>query len=136
MTPPDGEFRSTASGKVLVVDDDSSVRAVIVLMLEEFDFEVVEAEDGAEGIRAFREHADDLDAVVLDVSLPDMQGTDVFRELRAIRPEVPVVLTSGNNEPETRARFERMGIDAFLGKPFSPIRLVQTLTRVRAASAS
>ena len=67
---------------------------------------------------AFRDSADDVDLVILDMTMPGLSGEEVFREIRRIRPEVRVILTSGYNEQEATSRFAGKGLAGFIEKPF------------------
>jgi two-component system cell cycle sensor histidine kinase/response regulator CckA len=105
-------------GLALLVDDEPGVRAVGREMLEKCGFEVVTAADGGQGVLAYRERAHEFVLVVLDLTMPDLNGEEAFREIRKIRPEARVILTSGYDESETSQRFGGHGPAAFLQKPF------------------
>ncbi|MBN1345227.1 MAG: response regulator [Phycisphaerae bacterium] len=114
-------------GTVLVIDDEEPVRTVTGQMLERAGFAVLTAEGGREGIRTFREHAADVAAVLLDMTMPDMNGEEVLLELRRARPDVRVILTSGYDEHDVSARFARKDSAGFIHKPYSPAKLVKKL---------
>ncbi|MCA8979607.1 MAG: response regulator, partial [Planctomycetes bacterium] len=82
-------------GTVLIVDDESFVRTVARRILEHAGCRVHTAEDGAAGLATFAQHREEIDAVVLDLSMPRISGADVLAELRRLSPELPVVVTSG-----------------------------------------
>jgi CheY-like chemotaxis protein len=117
-------------GLVLVVDDDEGVRAAVSSLLRYFGFSVIEAFDGRHGVQAFIEHQSECVLVLLDMTMPELGGEEVFREIRRIRSDVPVILTSGYNEIEATRRFTSKGLAGFLQKPFTPAELAQ---RLRAA---
>jgi two-component system cell cycle sensor histidine kinase/response regulator CckA len=121
---------ASASGTILVVDDDPIVREVCRAMLEFIGYRVLEAEDGEDGVQVFEVRADDIDGVILDLSMPRMDGVAALRELRRIRPGVKVVLSSGYTERETNERFAEPGFDAFIQKPYQIKTLQQTLERL------
>jgi two-component system cell cycle sensor histidine kinase/response regulator CckA len=107
-------------GTVLVVDDDDDVRRVSQDMLEHAGFQVLTAESGQEAVLALRERRDSIDVVLLDLTMPQMDGETTFHALRRIRPDLPVVFMSGHGKPRVALRLsERTRVD-FLGKPFSP----------------
>ena len=118
-------------GVVLVVDDEKNVRTSIDLLLRAHGFEVIPASGGAEAIESFKAALGRIDVVLLDLTMPGMNGIAVLAALRRIAPEVPVVLTSGygsarlEDEPTSGA-----GPDAVLSKPYSVDRLLETLRRV------
>jgi len=112
------------TGTVLVVDDEEAVRTVARSALERAGFSVLTACDGREGIEVFRAHADDIAAVVLDLTMPVVSGTEALRGLRALRAGVPVVLSSGYTEEDATGRFGSYETTAFVQKPYRPSELV------------
>lgn len=121
-TPPiiiDSELDQwRGSGTVLVVDDEEIVRTTATRMLTSMGFTVLTANDGREGIATFKAHAESIRAVVLDLTMPHLDGEATFRELRLLRPEVRVLLVSGFDEQEAVNRFLGKGLAGFLQKPF------------------
>jgi PAS domain S-box-containing protein len=107
------------SGLALVVDDEETVRAVAARSLESLGFTALTASDGAEGVRVFREHAGALRLVLLDLTMPHMNGEEAYRELHRINPAVPVVLMSGFTEKDTIDRFAGKALAGFIQKPFA-----------------
>ncbi|MFC5176846.1 response regulator transcription factor [Nocardioides taihuensis] len=106
--------------RVLVVDDDPTVREVVVSYLRAHHHEVVEAADGESALRLFA--AEQADLVVLDLMLPDLDGLEVCRRLRA-RADVPVVMLTALGAEEDRVAGLEHGADDYVGKPFSPREL-------------
>ena len=129
----DPETEWSGTGRILVVDDDAMVRTVARRLLESFGLTVVEATGGAEAITMFVDEADTIDAILLDLTMPDVGGAQVFRAVRAIRPDVPVVLMSGYHEDEASAAFDGQGLAGFVQKPFTPADLSR---RMRVALGS
>ena len=129
------------SGGVLVVDDEESVRIVAKVSLEKRGYTVLTVDNGREAVEVFRSRAGEIVLVVLDLMMPDLDGEETFEQLRAIRSDIRVILSSGYDEQEVRSRFAGQGAAAFLQKPY-PIRLlVKTVRRVleappKAAGAS
>jgi len=115
---------------VLVADDEDSVRNVCQLVLEKYNCKVLTAADGVEAVEKFREKKDDIDVVVLDLTMPRMGGDEAFRELRRIDPHVKVVLSSGYSEEETISRFNGKGLAGFIQKPFEPAELYSQIEEV------
>jgi CheY-like chemotaxis protein len=111
-------------GTVLIVDDEETVRNVARLMLQRFGMTVLTAADGKEGVDVFREHHAEIDAVLLDMTMPRLSGEDAFRQMRDIRKDVRVVLCSGYNEKEATSHFDGQGLAGFLQKPFELQSLV------------
>jgi two-component system, cell cycle sensor histidine kinase and response regulator CckA len=125
---PVSAWRGT--GLALVIDDEETVRAVAARTLESLGFSPLIAADGAEGVRVFREHADALRLVLLDLTMPHMNGEETYRELCRINPKVPVVLMSGFTEKDTIDRFAGKQLAGFIQKPFDRPRLQSKLHAV------
>jgi two-component system cell cycle sensor histidine kinase/response regulator CckA len=114
-------------GTVLVVDDEEVAREVATLMFRDSGFSLLTAKDGHEGVEVFRQHADSIVAVVLDMTMPRMNGKVAFQELRRIRDDVKVILVSGYHEEDARRRFDTEGLSGFLQKPFVRAQLMEKL---------
>lgn len=110
-------------GTLLLVDDEVDVRATTRSILEAFGYEVIEAADGEKAIQLFQEHRDQLKVVLLDVSMPRMNGVEACLKLHEISVEVPVILMSGHAEEATMSQIETAGKVLFLQKPFFPAEL-------------
>jgi signal transduction histidine kinase/CheY-like chemotaxis protein len=123
-----GEYRS--HGLLLVIDDDAGVRSAMRRILERFGFSVMEAEDGRRGADLFAVHAGDIALVILDMTMPKMNGEETFRAIRCLRADVPVILTSGYSEIEMAGRFSALRFAGFLEKPFTPAILAEKLARI------
>ncbi|MBM3837792.1 MAG: response regulator [Verrucomicrobia bacterium] len=118
------------SGTVLVVDDEPSVREFAQRVLESGGFTVHWAEDGEHGLRVFAQHRHGIVAVLLDLTMPRMDGVEVLRQLRALSPDVPVAVMSGYSEMDIARRFEGMRVDGFLQKPFVSQDLLTLVSRM------
>jgi DNA-binding NtrC family response regulator len=118
------------TGTVLIVDDEEGVRLVGRKTLEKAGFTVMIAEDGRAGVQMFRTHADEIRAVLLDMTMPDISGEEVFRAIRTIRPEVRVILSSGYNEQETISHFQGRGLAGFIQKPYQPMKLIEKVREI------
>jgi DNA-binding response OmpR family regulator len=120
------------AGRVLVVDDDETVRDVVRRYLEVAGFTVDMAGDGAEGLAKFAAHEPDL--VVLDVMMPGITGLEVCKRLRQTS-QVPIVMLTALGEEENRIAGLQLGADDYVTKPFSPrelaLRVASVLRRVR-----
>lgn len=112
---------------ILVVDDDPTVREVVVAYLQQAGHETLEAPDGPNAVIAARA---DPDLVVLDVMLPGFDGLEVCRRLRADRPDLPIVMLTALGEEEDRIAGLGEGADDYLSKPFSPRELVLRVASV------
>ena len=118
------------SGTVLLVDDEETVRGIGVEMLKELGFTAITAADGVEALKLFREHHD-IAFVILDLTMPHMDGVQCFRELRQLKPDVKVIMSSGYNEQEVTQQFAGKGLAGFIQKPYrlSTLReVIQNIT--------
>jgi signal transduction histidine kinase/CheY-like chemotaxis protein len=124
-TPPRGNHPTRlGAGTVLVVDDDETVRRVARSMLERHGFTVVTANDGVEGVEAFEREPDRFSLVLLDLTMPRMNGDEAFRAIKSVRGSVPVILSSGYTELDTVGKFSSAGLAGFVQKPFQMRDLV------------
>jgi PAS domain S-box-containing protein len=112
------------SGTVLLVDDDEGVRELAHDILTGAGLQVLCACDGREAVTVFREHADEIRAVLLDRTMPASSGEEAFEEIRRIRPDVPVVLVSGYSKESVTDHFAGKDLTGFLHKPFLPATLL------------
>ncbi len=108
---------------ILIVEDDSNVRRAITKMLQRFGHTIIEACDGDEAVTKFLEHKDEIQLVLMDVIMPRKSGGEVYLELRAIKPDVKVILMSGYTGDYLSDKLS-MGKDVnFISKPVSPKEL-------------
>jgi CheY-like chemotaxis protein/two-component sensor histidine kinase len=105
-------------GTILVVDDDDGVRELTQETLERAGLDVLCARDGREAVAVARDHADAIDLVLLDRTMPASSGEEVFDEIRRLRPDVPIVLVSGYSQESVRDQFAGRDLAGFLHKPF------------------
>jgi len=117
-------------GTVLVVDDEEMVCSLAKEMLEQAGVTVLTAADGQEALEVFREYADEIAAVLLDMIMPRMDGEETFREIRRIKPDVRVILSSGYNEEEATERFAGKGLAGFIQKPYRAAALIAKMQEV------
>ena len=121
---------SETNGRVLVVDDEGLVRKVLVRSLERLGYEAVDVADGHSAIEALEREAATFGCVLLDLSMPDMDGYEVFRRIRAAHAELPVVIMSGHSEGEVASRLAPQAATAYLGKPFMMADVQALMTRI------
>jgi PAS domain S-box-containing protein len=106
-------------GAVLVIDDEPAVRSITERILRALGFEALSAGDGRQGLEIVGREGLPLVAVLMDLTMPNMDGETAFREIRLVRPNLPIVLMSGYNEQDAIARFAGKGLAGFLQKPFT-----------------
>jgi len=105
-------------GTVLLVDDEASVLAVGKRMLGRLGFGVLTARDGKESVEVFQEFCNQIDCVLLDLTMPQMDGEESLAALREIREDIPVILSSGYTEQEFETRFAGKNVAGFIQKPY------------------
>jgi len=115
---------------VLVVDDERPVRELAARMLHEAGYETIEAVDGQDAWRRLRQTATKVDAIVCDVVMPRMTGTELLARIQANRPELPVVLMSGYSAEDLRARGLEQYPVPLITKPFTQDGLVGAVNRI------
>jgi len=116
--------------KVLVCDDEPGIRRTLSQILTDEGYEAEAVGLGQEAVsRALAEDGDSLDAVFLDVWLPDLDGLSVLDRLRVARPDLPVVMISGHGTVETAVQAVKRGADDFLEKPLALERVLLTLEK-------
>ncbi len=119
--------RPALRGKLLVVDDDPGVLEVASETLARAGFDVLRAEDGAAALAIFRQHADEIRVVLLDLNMPGASGEDTLDAIHRIRPDVKIVLISGYSQDRTAGRFAQSELAGFLQKPFLPGALIEVV---------
>jgi PAS domain S-box-containing protein len=123
-------------GLVLVVDDEETVRTVARIALEKAGFKVMTAVDGREALEVFHRESARIDLVLLDMTMPHLSGEETFRELRRMRQDVRVVLSSGYNEMDAVSKFAGKGLAGFIQKPYRPVDLIARVRSVLVPGAS
>ncbi|MBL8234587.1 MAG: response regulator, partial [Bryobacterales bacterium] len=121
---------SRGKGAVLVVDDEEFVRQVAARMLKGLGYHAICLESSTEAIEYFRRRRQDIDAVIVDLVMPDLGGKACFEALREIDPQVRVVLTSGYSHDSSVDAMIGMGVKAFLQKPYRVQQLSEILAKV------
>ena len=129
-TVPARKASSIDGTHVLVVDDEEGLRSVMVSALESAGCTVYEAADGEQGVEQFERHRDDIDVVVLDLTMPKLNGDEVFRRIRASQPDVRVIMCSGYTEEDIIRHFDGHTLAGFIEKPFKPSELIQKIAVV------
>lgn len=118
---------------ILLVDDEEPVRVVCRRLLEHLGCDVLLAADGPAALEICRHHTGRIDGVLLDLTMPRLNGDQVFLKLREMKPDLKVILYSGYNEQEASQRFAALGIDGFLQKPFNLAALKEKLQSIGTA---
>lgn len=132
--PPAALREWRGAGKALVVDDEESLRLLVALMLQRLGFEAVCAADGQEAVEIARQEGDTISLIVMDYTMPRLDGLQASLQIRALYPRMPIVIMSGYSEDATVQMFKDHNLEAFMPKPFSFEMLLAQVTRVKAVS--
>ncbi|MEI7934846.1 MAG: ATP-binding protein, partial [Chlorobiaceae bacterium] len=108
------------SGTILLVEDEEPIRIIAKTLLEKFGFTVLEAVNGIEALELYRKNAADITLVVTDMGMPVMDGYALFRELKKIKPKLPIIVSSGYGEGDVTSRIAREDIAALINKLQNP----------------
>jgi len=121
---------STGTGHILYVDDDLALVSLASRTLQRLGYQVTGCDDPVAAVELFRAAPRDFDVVVSDLSMPMLHGFDLARELLSIRPQLPVVITSGYVRQEDQDAAARIGVSALILKPNTIEELGDTLHRL------
>ncbi|MBN1475718.1 PAS domain-containing protein, partial [Candidatus Sumerlaeota bacterium] len=117
----------SGEGTVLIADDESGVRDLARRVCEKRGFDVLCAVDGRDAVEIFKARSDEIALVLLDMTMPRMDGVEVFDEMHRLQPDIPVILSSGFSEQEAIHRFGDRGLAAFIQKPYRPQALLDKI---------
>ncbi len=109
----------TGTGTILLIDDEKMIIAVGQELLEELGYDVLTAQSGREAIEIYRQHADRIDLVIMDMIMPGLGGGETFDRLKEINSDVKVLLSSGYSINGQASKILERGCDGFLQKPFN-----------------
>lgn len=122
--------------RVLVVDDEESIRSLLGLVFSRSGVEVISAADGEEALQIIQDPATlPIDLVITDNDMPKKKGTELIKEAKIIKPSLPFILMSGGlfgglNDEDIRKKVEELGANAGISKPFNLKNLVDTARKV------
>jgi signal transduction histidine kinase/CheY-like chemotaxis protein len=123
-------------GVVLLADDEPYVLEVARTILDRAGLTVLAARDGQEAVDLFEQHPDEIGCVLLDLTMPRLDGADAMTQILQIRPRAQVVICSGYGENDVMRRFEGQAVAGFLQKPFRLAELIETVRRILEGHAS
>ncbi len=115
---------------VLVVEDDFDLLWLIKKILTMNGFDVLTAVTGEEAINIFSRNIFKIQAVIIDISLPDKNGEYLCKEFIKVAPHIPIIVTTGFEDRDQRVELEKLGIRGYLVKPFDITNLVECISRV------
>ncbi|MDX8398345.1 MAG: PAS domain S-box protein [Mariprofundaceae bacterium] len=119
------------TGSVLIIDDEETIREVATAMLEDIGYQTRTAVDGLDGLECYRKYQHEISFVIMDMTMPRMNGEECFRALRQLNPAVKVMLSSGYNEQEATSRFSGKGLAGFIQKTYTPQDLAQKISEIQ-----
>ena len=117
--------------KIMIVDDSRTIRQQVCDALTRHGFEVVEANDGNEGLAQLKAHPD-LAMIISDVNMPNMDGLEMLEKIRAASNPITVVMLTTEGASDLISRAKAAGAKAWLVKPFEPDQLVKTVIKLAA----
>jgi two-component system, cell cycle sensor histidine kinase and response regulator CckA len=110
--------------KVLIVEDEESLRELLRMILEGNGIKVLQASDGMEAVAMFKAHKDEIGVVLSDLGLPLLGGWEAFLMMKEINPEVKGILASGYYNPDVRTDIIKSGANDFIQKPYNSVQIV------------
>ena len=127
---PEELCQITGEGCILLVDDEIDITSMAKELLDDLGYSTITKTDSNEALREFKRKKDQIDVVIADYSMPNLTGLELSRELIRIRPDLPIIMTTGFNESVTKENFKKLGIKEFIPKPFRISHLDLAIRRV------
>ena len=127
-------FTLYGEGKIILVDDEDIVRSITAMMISDLGYQVITFSNGAECLQYYKENSKQVAAIILDLIMPEMNGYEVFKKLKAINPEVKVLIFSGFSADNEAQKAIDEGAAGYLQKPAGKDSLSQQLARIAGSS--
>jgi CheY-like chemotaxis protein len=118
------------SGTILLVEDEEQIRLIAQTLLIKLGFTVIEASNGKEALELYQKNSADITIVITDMGMPVMDGYELFRELKKLRPELPIIISSGFGEVDVASKISRDEIAGIISKPYTFDTLRETLQHI------
>jgi len=133
--PPDAtllteSFTKGGTETVLLIEDEEALLEVVRQLLESKGYKVYTAQDGNDAIKTYKQYRQEIAVVLTDMGLPGMTGTDLYKKLKEIDPNVNVIFASGYFEPHVKSELYKVGAKGFIQKPYSPDEVLRILREV------
>ncbi len=122
--------KSQQTGCILIIDDEPVMRKMAEALIASIGYSTMVAENGLLGLNVYKENSDKIDAIILDMVMPEMNGKDCFYELIKFNPQVKVIISSGFSKDASINELMDNGLSGFISKPYSRQELCDLLTRV------
>jgi|GEM_PF-1551544 len=116
--------------RILLVEDEASLRGILSKALNEFGYRVYEAENGFEGLETYKKHAKDIDLVISDFGMPKMNGQTLHKKIKQLDSEIKMIIASGYLEQELKQELLENGVNEFIYKPFNIRAILKTIHKV------
>ena len=116
--------------KLLVVDDEEDVRVACSMIFEEMGLQTLVASDGQIGIQVFQQYQHEIMVVLLDLTMPNMDGQEFLEHIQGLNATIPVILSSGYTEEEAMKRFHNPRMAAFIQKPYQVETLIAKVEEI------
>ena len=126
-----GDNLPHGTGCILLVDDEDIVCVTGKALLEKIGYKVITANNGREGVEVFKQHQSEIDLVIMDMLMPEMNGSEAFYAIKEIDPNCRVFISSGFTKNEKLEDLEANGLCGFIQKPFSINELIKLISHVR-----
>jgi signal transduction histidine kinase/ActR/RegA family two-component response regulator len=116
--------------RILLVEDESTLRNILHKALNEFGYLVHEAENGQEAIKVFEKHKHQIDLVITDLGMPKMNGRELHKHIKMANPDMKVIIATGYLEQELKDQLIKAGVSEFINKPFNIKSILETIHNV------
>ncbi len=118
-------------GKILVIDDSSTMRRILVNTLARLGYtDILQAADGVEGWEAYRAHKDEIEAILTDWNMPNMDGLELVKKIRAVDQDTPIVMVTTEGGKKEVITALKAGVNNYIVKPFDPPTLRKKLEAI------
>lgn len=121
----------STDGKVLIIDDEKTVRMLASTILNKVGYSTILAENGREGLKIYQERKDEIELILLDISMPEMSGKETYIEIKKLDPEARVIICSGFEQDQRIQDLKKLGVDGYIQKPYNFYGLVKIINDVR-----
>ncbi len=112
---------------ILMAEDSERIREMISQVLAEFGYQVITAVDGEDAVRLFKQHADQIRLLLFDLVMPHLGGPEAYQQIRQIRPDIPVLFTTGYAPQVAEGKLSREQIEQLLHKPYAIVKLLKAV---------
>ena len=129
-TKSDSTQINKGQGRIMVVDDEETLAEVNGEMLKLLDYDVTVITSSTDALNAFKEKPENFDLIITDMTMPELNGLDLAREILGIRPEIPVILCTGFSDQITKESAMTVGVREFLNKPVTLKNLAATVEHI------